>query len=122
MSSRYLIAALLLAVAPASAAQAPSPVVPIVLQGYYGMPRTIHLAAGRPVTLEFVNRSWNRHNFAARSFFASSQILGGNVHKGNVTLEPREVERVTLIPARGNYRTFCVLHRHLGMQGKIVVS
>ena len=122
MSSRHLIAALLVAAAPASAAQTASPVVPIIRQGYYGMPKTIHLSAGRPVTLEFVNRSWNRHNFAARSFFGSSQILGGNIHKGNITLEPKEVERVTLIPVRGSYRTSCVLHRHLGMQGEIVVD
>ena len=122
MSSYHLIAAALVAAAPTSAAQAPPPIVPITLSGYYGMPKIIHLAAGRPVTLEFVNRSWNKHNFAARSFFASSQILGGNVHKGNVTLEPREVERIVLIPARGTYRTSCVLHRHLGMQGQIVVN
>jgi len=122
MSSFHLIAAAILAAAPSSAATAPPPVVPITLEGYYGMPKTIHLAAGRPVTLEFVNRSWNRHNFAARSFFASSRILGGNVHKGNITLEPNEVERVSLIPARGTYRTLCVLHRHLGMQGQIVVD
>ena len=122
MSSHHLIATALLVASSASTAPVPPPVVPITLEGYYGMPRTIRLTAGRPVTLEFVNRSWNRHNFAARSFFSSSQILGGNVHKGNITLEPHEVERVSLIPARGDYRTFCVLHRHLGMQGKIVVD
>ena len=122
MSSHHLIATFLLAAYPAPTAPAPTPVVPITLDGYYGMPRTIHLAAGRPVTLEFVNHSWNRHNFAARSFFGSSRILGGNVHKGNITLEPHEVERVSLIPARGDYRSFCVLHRHLGMEGRIVVN
>jgi plastocyanin len=122
MSSYHLIAAALVAATPTAAGQAPPPVVPIMLDGYYGMPTTIRLAAGRPVTLEFVNRSWNRHNFAARSFFASSRILGGNVHKGNITLEPREVERISLIPVRGTYRTSCVLHRHLGMRGQIVVN
>lgn len=119
MSSYHLIAA---AFALATPSSGPPPVVAITLAGYYGMPKTIHLAAGRPVTLEFVNRSWNRHNFAARNFFASSQILGGNVGKGNITLEPKEVERVSLIPARGTYRTLCVMHRHLGMQGEIIVD
>ena len=122
MSSRYFVPALLIAVAPPSVAQVPSPVVPIVLHGYYAMPKTIHLSAGRPVTLEFINRSWNPHNFAARSFFASSRIVGGTVRKGNISLDPREVRRVTLVPTRGRYRTYCVHHRHLGMQGEIVVT
>jgi plastocyanin len=106
----------------AAIGQAPPPVRQIVFSGYYGMPETVQLTAGRPVTLEFVNRSWNRHNFAARKFFASSQILSGDVRKGNVTLEKGQVKRVTLIPAPGRYRSFCVFHRDLGMRGEIVVS
>ena len=38
-------------------------------------PRPIHLRAGEPVTLTFVNRSGSSHDFTAHNFFANSRIV-----------------------------------------------
>ena len=46
----------------------------IYVWSYNFSPRPIHLAAGRPVTLTFVNRSGSSHDFTAKTFFATSRI------------------------------------------------
>jgi plastocyanin len=87
-------------------------------------PKPIHLAAGRPVTLTFVNRSGSSHDFTARGFFARSRILSGDVENGEVDLGPHQTRSVTLVPAAGSYHAHCshFLHKQLGMQDMIVVN
>ena len=45
-------------------------------------PQPIHLAAGRPVTLTFVNRSGSGHDFTARAFFRQARIIAGGAPDG----------------------------------------
>lgn len=87
-------------------------------------PHPIHLAAGRPVTLTFVNRSGSSHDFTARQFFASSTITSGDARAGEVELGPRETKSVTLIPRAGTYHAHCshFFHAPMGMTDDIIVD
>jgi len=87
-------------------------------------PKPIHLQAGAPVTLTFVNRSGSSHDFTAKGFFARARILSGNVENGEVDLGPHQTRVVTLVPAAGSYHAHCshFLHRQLGMDDMIVVN
>ena len=78
-----------------------------VIQVYsYGFgPHPIHLAAGQPVTLSFVNQSGSSHDFTAKSFFAASTITAGAAPDGEIDLAPHQTQTITLIPrARGPIR------------------
>lgn len=87
-------------------------------------PRPLQLAAGRPVTLTFVNRSGSSHDFTAKDFFASSRILAGDAADGEVELKPYETKTVTLVPRAGAYSAHCshFMHSMLGMSDRIIVS
>ena len=125
--SRYAAAALLFAAAAAStssSAQAPAaPVQQILLYSYGYTPDPIVLAAGKPVTLVFVNRAGKGHDFTAAKFFAASRILAGSVSRGEVDLDGGQSKSITLVPAAGQYRVHCgkPFHKMLGMSGDIVV-
>ena len=101
-----------------------APVRVIYLQGYAFEPSPIRLPAGRPVTLQFVNRAGKSHDFTARKFFRSARILSGQVGDGEIDLGPRQSARVTLIPAAGRYPVHCgrTFHKALGMRAEIVVQ
>ena len=122
-----LAAALSLAIAASSHAASPpvgAPVKTIDLYSYGYSPKPIRLAAGRAVTLHFVNRSGKGHDFTAREFFAASRILSGRVRNGEVDLAGGRSASVTLIPARGTYKVHCghFMHKQLGMRGRIIVD
>ena len=126
--SRLIAAAALGAAAAAStssSAQAPAAQVQQILLYSYGYtPSPIVLAAGKPVTLTFVNRAGKGHDFTAPKFFASSRILAGHVARGEeIDLNGGQSASVTLIPAAGEYRVRCTrpFHTLLGMTGKIIV-
>ena len=107
-----------------SSAQAPAaPVQQILLYSYGYNPNPIVLAAGKPVTLTFVNRAGKGHDFTAAKFFASSRILAGSVSGGEVDLDGGQSKSVTLVPAAGQYKVHCgkPFHKMLGMTGDIVV-
>lgn len=123
---RLAAAATLCIVAASSSAQAPvtAPVQQILLYSYGYTPSPIVLAAGKPVTLTFVNRAGKGHDFSAPKFFASSRILAGHVARGEeIDLGGGQSTSVTLIPAAGEYRVRCTrpFHTMLGMTGKIIV-
>ena len=91
----------------------------------YGFsPHPIHLAAGRPVTLYFVNRSGSGHDFTAGLFFSNSTIVSGDARNGQVELGPRETKRISLIPRAGSYPAHCshFFHKQMGMSDEIVVD
>lgn len=96
----------------------------ISLRSYDYAPKPIHLKAGRPVTLVFVNRSGNGHDFTARDFFARSRILSGDVRRGKIELGAGQTKTVTLIPAAGSYAVYCshFLHSTFGMRDTILVD
>src|SRR5688572_20877846 len=118
-SSLILAAAALLSAGPATA----QPVQTVTLFNHGYAPQVLHLAAGRPVTLNFVNPSGKGHDFTARQFFRSARILSGRVTDGEIDLRGKQSAQVTLIPARGRYPVHCgyPFHKMLGMRGTIIV-
>jgi plastocyanin len=122
MSRLAAIAALsLVSVAPAAAQ--PSAVT-IAMWNYDYAPRPIHLRAGAPVTLSFVNRTGSSHDVTAKCFFASSRILAGAAPGGEVELRGGQTRSITLVPRAGTYHVHCshFLHKQFGMQDVIVVN
>ena len=87
-------------------------------------PRPIHLAAGRPVTLTFVNQSGSGHDFTAPGFFKRARILSGAAPEGEIELAPHQTRTITLAPAAGTYQAHCshFLHKQMGMSDTIVVD
>jgi len=87
-------------------------------------PKPIHLRAGQPVTLTFVNRSGSSHDFTAHGFFSNSRILAGSAGEGEIDLPCHAVRTITLIPRAGRYSAHCshFMHKQMGMQDLIVVD
>jgi len=109
----------------ASDAPAQQPAQFVVQLWSFGIaPNPIALAAGKRVTLTFVNRSGSSHDFTAQSFFANARITAGDAAEGEVELGPHETKSVTLIPRAGSYHAHCshFLHTQMGMRDDIVVS
>jgi plastocyanin len=96
----------------------------IDVASFYFAPEPIRLAAGRPVTLTFVNRSGSGHDFTARAFFASSRIVAGSAPDGEIELRPHEARSITLVPRAGSYKAHCshFLHKQMGMRALVIVS
>lgn len=116
------VAALSLAFNPAVQAQPTQ--VRIDLTNFSYAPQPLHFAAGRPVTLTFVNRSRGGHDFTARKFFASSKVIAGGAPGGRIEVPERAVRTITLVPRAGRYKVHCshFLHKQFGMQTVIVVN
>jgi plastocyanin len=98
--------------------------VQIRLWSFGFAPTPIHLAAGQPVTLQFVNQSGSAHDFTAHRFFASSTIIGGSAPGGEIDLAGHESRTVTLVPRAGTYPAHCshFMHSQMGMKTDIVVG
>ena len=98
--------------------------VTIAVWSFGFAPNPLHLAAGRPVTLAFQNRSGSNHDFTAVTFFGSSRIVGGAAPEGEIELRPYETKVITLVPRAGVYKAHCshFLHKQLGMNDTIVVN
>lgn len=126
--SRLAAAAALSAAALPLAFGAPLPAQPagqtILVWSYGFSPRPIRLAAGRRVTLTFVNRSGKGHDFTAKGFFGNATILAGAAPGGAIGLRPNETKSITLIPRPGTYRAHCThfFHTQLGMTDTIIVT
>ena len=116
------VAALSLALITPAAAQ--PAVVTVALWNFNFSPKPIHLAAGKPVTLTFVNRSGGGHDFTAKKFFASARILSGSAPGGEIELAGNQTRSITLVPTAGTYNAHCshFLHKQMGMQDLIVVD
>jgi plastocyanin len=123
MSRIAAIAALSLDSVSAAAAAQPAAVT-IAMWSYDFAPKPIHLRAGQPVTLTFVNRSNNGHDFTAKTFFAYSRILSGAAPEGEVELRGGETKSITLVPRAGTYHAHCshFLHKQFGMSDEIIVN
>jgi len=120
---RFLAAALMLGSLSPAAAQQPAQFV-VQVWSFGFAPAPIHLAAGRPVTLTFVNRSGSGHDFTAPAFFQHARIIAGTASNGEVDLGAHETRTITLIPAAGTYHAHCshFLHKQMGMDDLIVVG
>jgi len=122
MSPLAAATVLSLSFAPPAVAQPAQRVVTLYSFGF--APSPIQLAAGRPVTMVFANRSGSGHDFTAPGFFQHAQILAGGPVGSEVELRPHETRSITLIPARGTYQAHCshFLHTQMGMTDTIVVN
>ena len=120
---RLAAAAALSLIGSAAASQTVVPVHTIQLYSYGYGPDPIVLSAGKPVTLNFVNRAGKGHDFTAPKFFSSSKIVAGSVAGGEVELGAGQSASVTLVPSAGRYKVHCgkPFHKMLGMSGDIVV-
>ena len=121
------LAALALSV-PVTAAEAPAQVT-MTLANFSFTPDDLHLHAGQPVTIHFVNEGSGGHDFTAEEFFAAATMdaanrdrVGGT--KGRVSLGKGESSDVTLVPKAGTYKVHCSHFGHtaLGMTGEITVD
>ena len=126
----FALIALALA-APAAAQSEPewrtAPEADILLHPFVYEPRTIRLAAGRPVKLHFVNNGRAALSFSAPAFFRSSLVRrrdANRVRDGRFRLRPGERLTVALVPAPGRYpaRSHNLLHRLRGMTARIIVE
>ena len=122
MSRAAAVAAFSLLLISPTAAQPGGQTITLYSYGY--TPSTIQLAAGKQVTLTFVNRSNSGHDFKAPSFFSSSRIVSGRVEGGEIGMGPGQSRTVTLIPRAGRYNVHCshFFHKQFGMKGTINVS
>lgn len=120
---RVAAAAALAFLSSVPAAAQPAQVTVTLFNFGYG-PQPIHLAAGRPVTLRFVNQSGSGHDFVAPGFFQHARILAGAAPGGSIDLEGHESASITLVPAAGTYQVHCshFLHKQMGMTDTIVVN
>jgi plastocyanin len=122
MLKSALLAVAALAMAMPAAAQTPIQVIQLYSFGY--TPKAIRLAAGKPVTLSFSNRSRDTHDFSAKGFFARARIVSGDPSSGEIELRGGQSRSVTLIPAAGTYKVHCshFMHKQFGMTGTIIVG
>lgn len=115
----FAILAAALAASSAAQGQAGAPQrVEIVLANFSITPPAVHLKAGVPVVLHFVNQGSSGHNFSAPEFFGSA------VPGGKVELQKGESRDVALTPRVGHYNVRCThfLHAGFGMKGTIDVG
>jgi len=127
MLARMIALAMAVALAAPAAAQGPASRVDVVLANFDFTPSTIHLTAGKPVTLHLVNRGSGGHNFVAKAFFAAASIDPASPRKpanGKIELKKGASADVTLTPRAGRYPVHCshFLHQSFGMTGSIVVG
>lgn len=117
-------AAFLSVLASSAAAQVVPPVVTIGVSSYKFTPNPIHLKAGQPVTLTFVNQGGHGHDFTAKEFFAASAISAGAAPEGKIELGGKETKSITLTPRAGTYPAHCshFMHSSMGMTDQIVVN
>ena len=127
MRSLLLPLALLLAAPAAAQEWRMAPEYDVQLTAYDIQPGEIRLRAGEPVRLRFVNSSNQGLTFAAGDFFRSSKLRRRDsrlVKGGSVRVPPLSTRTIVLVPRPGRYaaRGANILHRMLGMSGRIIVE
>jgi plastocyanin len=127
MRSLLLPLALLLAGPAAAQEWRMAPEYDVQLSTYDIQPPEIRLKAGEPVRLRFVNNSNQGLRFSAGDFFRSAQLRRRDsdlVKGGSVVVPPLSTRTVVLVPKAGRYKAAGanLLHRLLGMSGRIIVE
>jgi plastocyanin len=123
----FLPLALLLASPAAAQDWRIAPEYDVQLSTYDIQPAEIRLKAGEPVRLRFVNNSNQGLTFSAGGFFRSAQMRRRDarlVKGGAVKVPPLSTRTIVLVPRPGRYRArgANLLHRLLGMSGRIIVE
>ena len=121
-SLQMTAAALALLLAAPAGAQSAQLVIRVWSFGF--APNPIHLSAGKPVTLTFVNQSGSSHDFTAPGFFQHARIIAGAAPGDEIELRPHETKALTLVPAAGRYQAHCshFFHKQMGMNDYILVD
>ena len=125
---RRLIPLLLLLAAPAGAQEwRTAPEYDVLLTSYAISPRVIHLRAGEPVRLHFVNNSNVALTFDTPAFFRSAELRERDadaIRRGTLTLGPLSDRTNTKKPQTKHKATqnHNFIHRLLGMSSRIVVE
>src|SRR6478672_8947885 len=124
MSFSRLASAAFLSVLAASPAAAQPQAITISVFSFGFTPKPIHLRAGQPVTLTFVNQSSHGHDFTAPEFFAASAVSAGAAPGGKIPLAGNQTKSITLTPRTGTYPAHCshFLHSSMDMTDQIVVN
>ena len=123
------IAAAFLLAAPAAAVPQwrSAPEIDVLLSRWDIAPAEIRLKAGEAVRLRFVNNSEETLRFSARRFFGRAEARrqdAAAIEEGRIDVPPLSSRTVMLVPRAGRYRAEGghLLHRLLGMRGRIVVE
>jgi plastocyanin len=116
-------ALVLLVASPAAPAAAPAQLT-VQVWSFGFAPQPIHLRAGQPVTMTFVNQSGSSHDFTAPGFFQHAKITAGAAPENEIEFRPHETKIITLVPAVGVYQAHCshFMHKQMGMSVSIVVD
>jgi hypothetical protein len=104
-----------------------APEYDVLLTAYDIQPGEIRLKAGEPVRLRFVNTTNQGLSFSAGGFFRSAQLRRRDaalVQGGSIKVPPLSTRTVVLVPKAGRYKAngANLLHRLLGMSGRIIVE
>jgi plastocyanin len=126
---RRLLLPLALLIASPAAAQdwRMAPEYDVLLTTYDIQPGEIRLKAGEPVRLRFVNTTNQRLTFEAGGFFRDSKLRRRDselVKGGSLQVPALSTRTVVLVPKAGRYKATGanLLHRLLGMSGRIIVE
>lgn len=128
MRRLFLLCLMVLFAGPAPAQEWRSaPEYDVLLTSFDIEPRIIHLKAGEPVRLRFVNNTHQRHSFSARAFFRDSRLRGRDstlVANGVLAVPPLSTRTIVLVPKLGRYRAGSSnrIHRLRGMTARIVAD
>ncbi len=104
-----------------------APEYDVLLTTYDIQPGEIRLKAGQPVRLRFVNNSNQGLRFSASDFFRDSQLRRRDsalVKGGSLEVPALSTRTLVLVPKAGRYKATGanLLHRLLGMSGRIIVE
>ena len=104
-----------------------APEYDVLLSTYDIQPGEIRLKAGEPVRLRFVNTSNTGLRFSAGDFFRDSKFRRRDsalIRGGSLVVPPLSTRTIVLVPKAGRYKATGanLLHRLLGMSGRIIVE
>ncbi|HEX8380444.1 MAG TPA: cupredoxin domain-containing protein [Allosphingosinicella sp.] len=104
-----------------------APEYDVLLTTYDIQPGEVRLKAGEPVRLRFVNNTNQGLSFSAAGFFRDAKLRRRDsalVKGGRIEVPPLSTRTVVLVPKAGRYKATGanLLHRLLGMSGRIIVE
>lgn len=104
-----------------------APEYDVLLTAYDIQPGEIRLKAGEAVRLRFVNTTSQGLTFSAGGFFRDSKLRRRDsvlVKGGSIEVPALSTRTVVLVPKAGRYKATGanLLHRLLGMSGRIIVE
>lgn len=126
-SFRLILATLVMAAAPLTAAAQTAESITISLTDYAFTPSALELKAGTTYRLHFTNAGSKDHDFTAPEFFVASQVAPDDqakVNRGTIAIDKGQEVDVAITPVAGSYTFTCThfMHKMMGMHGTITVQ